>query len=260
MSTIRNRMTKLNGGTPISDGPFRNGSMYLTYTNEGMPIGAFWGYKTDGLIQTQEQLNAVKRADFQPNAELGDVLFVDTNGDGKLDSSDRCMIGNPIPDIIYGINMGMAWKGFDLNLQFGGTIGNQIFNAMRYYTYFPNDITNKDRALMNYWTPNNTNTDIPRLTATDVNDNDRFSDMYVESGTYFRLRNAQLGYTLPASLTQRIKLQKVRFYVSGQNLFTISSYSGMDPEVGQSSSLSRGIDYGIYPQNISFTGGINVTF
>ena len=260
MSTIRNRMTKLNGGTPISDGPFRNGSMYLTYTNEGMPIGAFWGYKTDGLIQTQEQLNAVKRADFQPNAELGDVLFVDTNGDGKLDSSDRCMIGNPIPDIIYGINMGMAWKGFDLNLQFGGTIGNQIFNAMRYYTYFPNDITNKDRALMNYWTPNNTNTDIPRLTATDVNDNDRFSDMYVENGTYFRLRNAQLGYTLPASLTQRIKLQKVRFYVSGQNLFTISSYSGMDPEVGQSSSLSRGIDYGIYPQNISFTGGINVTF
>ena len=84
---------------------------------------------------------------------------------------------------------------------------------MRYYTYFPNDITNKDRALMNYWTPNNTNTDIPRLTATDVNDNDRFSDMYVENGTYFRLRNAQLGYTLPASLTQRIKLQKVRFYV-----------------------------------------------
>ena len=131
---------------------------------------------------------------------------------------------------------------------------------MRYYTYYPNDITNKDRALMNYWTPNNTNTDIPRLTATDVNDNDRFSDMYVENGTYFRLRNAQLGYTLPASLTQRIKLQKVRFYVSGQNLFTISSYSGMDPEVGQSSSLSRGIDYGIYPQNISFTGGINVTF
>ena len=84
--------------------------------------------------------------------------------------------------------------------------------------------------------------------------------MYVENGTYFRLRNAQLGYTLPASLTQRIKLQKVRFYVSGQNLFTISSYSGMDPEVGQSSSLSRGIDYGIYPQNISFTGGLMLLF
>ena len=260
LSTIRNRMTKLNGGTPISDGPFRNGNMFLTYTNEGMPIGSFWGYKTNGLIQTQEQLDAVKKADLQPNAELGDVLFVDVNKDGKLDSNDRCRIGNPIPDIIYGINVGMAWKGFDLNLQFGGTIGNEIFNAMRYYTYFPNDITNKDRALLNYWTPNNTNTDIPRLTATDVNDNDRFSDMYVENGTYFRLRNAQLGYTLPTALSQKVKLQKVRFYVSGQNLFTLSSYSGMDPEVGQSSSLSRGIDYGIYPQNISFTGGINVTF
>lgn len=225
-----------------------------------MPIGAFWGYKTDGLIQTQEQLDAVKRADFQPNAELGDVLFVDTNGDGKLDASDRCMIGNPIPDVIYGINVGMAWKGFDLNLQFSGTIGNEIFNAMRWYTYFPNDITNKDRAILNYWTPTNTDTNIPRLTPTDVNDNDRFSDMYVEDGTYLRLKNAQLGYTLPASVTQKIKLQRVRFYVSGTNLFTISGYSGMDPEVGQSSSLSRGIDYGIYPQSISFTGGINVTF
>ena len=259
-STIRNRMTELNGGTPISDGPFRNGAYNLTYTTEGMPIGAFWGYVTDGLIQTQEQLDAVKRADYQPDAELGDVLFVDVNGDGKLDSNDRTMIGNPIPDVIYGINVGMAWKGFDLNLQFSGTIGNEIFNAMRYYTYFPNDMTNKDRALLDYWTPTNTDTDIPRLTATDVNDNDRFSDMYVENGTYLRLKNATLGYTLPSTLTQKIKLQRVRFYVSGTNLFTISGYSGMDPEVGQSSSLSRGIDYGIYPQSISFTGGINVTF
>jgi len=113
---------------------------------------------------------------------------------------------------------------------------------------------------LNYWTPTNTDTNIPRLTPTDVNDNDRFSDMYVEDGTYLRLKNAQLGYTLPASVTQKIKLQRVRFYVSGTNLFTISGYSGMDPEVGQSSSLSRGIDYGIYPQSISFTGGINVTF
>ncbi len=259
-STIRNRMTKLNGGTPISDGSFRNGQYYLTYTTEGMPIGAFWGYVTDGLIQTQEQLDAVKRADYQPNAELGDVLFVDTNNDGKLDSNDRTMIGNPIPDVIYGINVGMAWKGFDLNLQFSGTIGNDIFNAMRWYTYFPNDMTNKDRALLNYWTPQNTNTDIPRLTPVDNNDNDRFSDMYVENGSFLRLKNATLGYTLPSVLTQKIGMQRVRFYVSGTNLFTISSYTGMDPEVGQSSSASRGIDYGIYPQSISFTGGINVTF
>lgn len=260
MSTIRNRMTKLNGGTPISDGSFRNNSMYITYTNEGMPIGAFWGYKTNGLIQTQEQLDAVKKPDLQPNAELGDVLFVDYNGDGKLNESDKCMIGNPIPDVIYGFNVAMAWKGFDLSLQFGGTLGNEVFNAMRLYTYYPNDITNKDRALLNYWTEDNKNTNIPRLTDADVNDNDRISDRYVESGSYLRLRNAQIGYTLPKSIAQRMKMQNVRLYISGQNLFTISNYSGLDVEVGQSSSLSRGIDYGIYPQSITFTGGINVTF
>ncbi|WP_366784902.1 TonB-dependent receptor [uncultured Phocaeicola sp.] len=260
LSTIRNRMTKLNGGTPISDGSFRNGSLYITYTNEGMPIGAFWGYKTNGLIQTQEQLDAVKKPGVQPNAELGDVLFVDTNGDGLLDENDKCMIGNPIPDVIYGFNVSMAWKGFDLSLQFGGTLGNEVFNAMRLYTYYPNDITNKDRALLNYWTPENTNTDIPRLTDADVNDNDRISDRYVENGSYLRLRNAQLGYTLPSSIAKKMKMQNVRFYVSGQNIFTISNYSGLDVEVGQSSSLSRGIDYGIYPQAMTFTGGINITF
>lgn len=170
------------------------------------------------------------------------------------------MIGNPIPDIIYGFNVSMAWKGFDLSLQFGGTLGNDVFNAMRLYTYYPNDITNKDRALLNYWTPENTNTDIPRLTDADVNDNDRISDRYVESGSYLRLRNAQLGYTLPSSVAKKMKMQNVRFYISGQNLFTISCYSGLDVEVGQSSSLSRGVDYGIYPQAITFTGGVNITF
>lgn len=258
MSTIRNRMTKLNGGTPISDGELRQ--QYVTYTNEGMPIGAFWGYKTNGLIQTQAQLDAVKKPGVQPNAELGDILFVDTNGDGQLDANDKCMIGNPIPDVIYGFNVSMAWRGFDLSFQLGGTLGNEIFNAMRYYTYFPNDITNKDRDLLNYWTPQNTNTDIPRLTGTDVNDNDRISDRYVENGSYLRLRNAQIGYTLPSSIAKKMKMQNVRFYISGQNLFTISGYSGLDPEVGQSTSLSRGVDYGIYPQSRTFTGGINITF
>lgn len=258
MSTVRNRMTKLNGGTPISSGLLRQ--QYATYTNEGLPIGAFWGYVTDGLIQTQEQLNSVKKAGYLLNAELGDVYFVDTNGDGKLDENDKRMIGNSIPDVIYGFNIGMAWKGFDLNLQFGGTIGNDIFNAMRLYTYSLTDITNKDRALLNYWSPTNTNTNIPRLAAADYNNNNRLSDRYVESGTYLRLRNAQLGYTLPSVIVNKMMLQKLRIYVSGQNLFTITNYSGIDPEVGQSTSLSRGVDYGIYPQSRVITGGVNITF
>lgn len=258
LSTIRNRMTKLNGGTPIPSGVLRQ--QYATYTNEGLPIGAFYGYVTDGLIQTEAQLASVKKAGYQPNAKLGDVLFVDTNQDGKLDEEDKRMIGNPIPDVIYGFNLGMAWKGFDISLQFGGTIGNEIFNAMRLYTYSLTDITNKDRALLNYWTPSNTNTNIPRLDAADYNNNNRLSDRYVENGSYLRLRNAQIGYTLPSSLVKKVMLQNVRIYLSGQNLFTISNYSGIDPEVGQSASLSRGIDYGIYPQSRVITGGINVTF
>lgn len=258
LSTIRNRMTKLNGGTPIPSGVLRQ--QYATYTNEGLPIGAFYGYVTDGLIQTEEQLASVKKAGYQPNAKLGDVFFVDTNRDGKLDEEDKRMIGNPIPPVIYGFNLGMAWKGFDISLQFGGTIGNDIFNAMRLYTYSLTDITNKDRALLNYWTPTNTNTNIPRLDAADYNNNNRLSDRYVENGSYLRLRNAQIGYTLPSSLVKKVMLQNVRIYLSGQNLFTISSYSGIDPEVGQSASLARGIDYGIYPQSRVITGGINVTF
>ena len=258
MSTIRNRMTKLNGGTPIPSGVIRQ--QYATYTNEGMPIGAFYGYVTDGLIQTQEQLDQVKKAGYLPNAELGDVYFVDTNNDGKLDEKDKQMIGNPIPDIIYGFNIGMAWKGFDLNLQFGGAIGNDLFNAMRLYTYTLTDITNKDKDLLNYWTPSNTNTNIPRLSAADYNNNNRLSDRYVENGTYLRLRNAQIGYTLPSSLVNKMMLQRLRVYVSGQNLFTITDYSGIDPEVGQSASLSRGVDYGIYPQSRVITGGVNITF
>ncbi|WP_185116811.1 SusC/RagA family TonB-linked outer membrane protein [Dysgonomonas massiliensis] len=257
MSTIRNRMTELNGGKPISSGVVRQQN--VTYTNKGLPIGAFWGYKTDGLIQTQGQLD-LARSQGQIYAELGDVLFVDTDGNDVLDSNDRVMIGNPIPDIIYGFNISAAWKGFDLNMQFGGTIGNDIYNAARVYTYSLSDITNKDRALLNYWTPENTNTNIPRLAANDANDNNRPSDRYVESGTYLRLRNVQFGYTLPSALVKKAMLQKVRLYVSGQNLFTVSSYSGIDPEVGQSSSLSRGVDFGIYPQSRVITGGVSITF
>lgn len=257
-STIRNRMTKLNGGTPIPSGVLRQ--QYATYTNEGLPIGAFWGYVTDGLIQTESQLAEVKKAGYLPNAELGDVYFVDMNEDGKLNENDKRMIGNPIPDVIYGFNLGMVWKGFDLSMQFGGTIGNDIFNAMRLYTYSLTDITNKDRALLNYWTPTNTNTNIPRLSAADYNNNNRLSDRYVENGSYLRLRNVQIGYTLPSSLVKKVMLQNVRIHLSGQNLFTISDYSGIDPEVGQSTSLSRGIDYGIYPQSRIITGGINITF
>lgn len=259
ISTVKNRMTSLGNGSPITGGAIRNGN--ATYTKEGYPIGTFYGYKTNGLIQTEEQLLEVRKR--QPSAELGDVIFVDHNNDGSLTDADKTRIGNPIPDFIYGINLGAAYKGFDINIQLGGTYGNDIFNAMRYFTYDLSSGTNKDRAVLNYWTPQNKNTDIPRLAAIDSNDNIRISDRYVEDGSYLRLRNLQIGYTLPAHLTQKAYMQKVRVYITGQNLLTFTNYSGADPEIGQISStqyLSRGVDIGTYPQAMTITGGISVTF
>lgn len=258
-STISNKMLSIGSGSPISGASLRNGS--ATLTRVGDPIGAFYGYKTDGLVQTLEQLAEVRK--LQPNAQLGDVVFVNLNGDNALNDKDKTIIGNPIPSFIYGFNLGFDYKGFDINMNWGGTLGNDIFNAMRYFTYDLSSVTNKDVKVLNYWTPENTNTNIPRLAGTDSNDNMRISDRYVESGSYLRLRNLQIGYTLPAALTKKAYMQKVRVYVTGQNLLTFTSYSGSDPEVGQISStnyLSRGVDIGTYPQAMTFTGGVSITF
>lgn len=257
ISTIRNRMGDIIN--PLTGGSIRNGN--ATYTVKGKPIGSFYGYKTNGLVQTSDQLAEVQK--LQPKAQLGDVVFVDVTGEGSLTSADKTFIGNPIPDFIYGINLGASFKGFDINVQMGGTYGNDIFNAMRYFTYDLASMTNKDKAVLNYWTPQNTNTNIPRLAKVDSNDNMRISDRYIEDGSYLRLRNVQIGYTLPASLPQKLYMSKVRIYLTGQNLLTFTKYSGADPEIGQideDNTLSRGVDIGTYPQARTITGGISITF
>ncbi len=256
ISTIRNRMGDIIN--PLAGGSIRNGS--ATYTIKGQPIGSFYGYKTYGLVQNEEQLAKVQK--LQPKAQLGDVVFFDINNE-SLTSIPKEFIGNPIPDFVYGFNLGGAYKGFDFNAQFGGTYGNKIFNAMRYFTYDLASMTNKDRAVINYWRTDNTNTNIPRLAKVDTNDNMRISDRYVEDGSYLRLRNVQIGYTLPSALTKKVYMSNVRIYVTGQNLLTFTKYSGADPEVGQideDNTLSRGVDIGTYPQARTITGGISITF
>lgn len=259
ISTVKNKMLSIGSGTPLAGGSVRNGS--ATSTRVGSPIGAFYGYKTNGLVQDETQLAEVQK--LQPNAQLGDVVFVNTNDDTSLSDADKVIIGNPVPDVVYGINIGFGYKGFDFSMQWGGTLGNDIFNAMRYYTYDLSSVTNKDVAVLNYWRPDNKNTDIPRLAGTDVNDNMRISDRYVEDGSYLRLRNLQIGYTFPASMAKKIYMQKLRVFMTGQNLLTFTNYSGSDPEVGQITStnyLSRGVDIGTYPQAMTITGGVSITF
>ena len=199
----------------------------------------------------------------QPNAGLGDVVFVDFDGDGKLNDLDKTIIGNPIPTFYYGFNLGMEYKGLDFAVVFEGTQGNDIFNAMRYFTYDLADVTNKSVDVLNYWTPTNTNTSIPRLNGSDKNDNKRISDLYIEDGSYLRLKTLQFGYTIPQSLSSKLYMNNLRVFVTGQNLLTFTKYSGSDPEIGQISStnyLSRGVDIGTYPQAKTFTAGINITF
>ena len=259
ISTIKNEMLSLGTSKFISGAAIRNGN--ATYTSVGNPIGSFWGYKTAGLIQTAEQLAEVQTR--QPNAGLGDIVFVDVNDDKKLTDLDKTIIGKPLPDFYYGFNIGCEYKGIDLSAIFEGSYGNDIFNAMRYFTYDLGDVTNKSVEVLNYWTPTNTNTTIPRLNGNDKNDNKRISDLYIEDGSYLRLKTLQLGYTIPQTLTSKIYINTLRLFVAGQNLLTFTKYSGADPEIGQissSTSLTRGVDIGTYPQARTFTAGISITF
>jgi len=259
ITTIKNEVLSLGSGKAISGGAIRNGN--ATYTSVGNPIGSLWGYKTDGLINTAEEYADVRTR--QPNADYGDVIFVNYNKDGVLSDLDKTVIGSPIPDFIYGFNLGAEYKGIDCSISFEGSYGNEIFNAMRYFTYSLADVTNKSVDVLDYYSATNTDGTMPRLNGNDKNDNNRISDRYIEDGSYLRLKNLQIGYTLPVSLTKKFYVNKFRFFVSGQNLITFTKYSGADPEVGQISStnyLSRGVDIGSYPQAKTITGGINIIF
>ncbi|MDD3321133.1 MAG: TonB-dependent receptor [Paludibacter sp.] len=259
ISTINNKVLSLGTGTAVAGYAIRNG--YTSYTKVGTPIGAFWGYKTNGLVQTQEELQDVITR--QPYADLGDVIFDDTDGNGVLNDLDKTLIGNPIPKFYYGFTVNMEYKGIDLSANFEGSYGNDIFNAMRYYTYSEADVTQKSVDVLNYWTPTNTNTNMPRLNGNDKNDNLRISDRYIEDGSYLRLKTLQVGYSLPQAIAQKIFMSSMRIYISSNNLLTFTNYSGSDPEIGQLTSdntLSKGVDIGAYPQAKTVVAGINITF
>lgn len=272
LSTVKNEVLSLGTSSAIAGGTLY-GKGSISRTQVGSAIGEFWGFRTGGLIQTEAQLNEVKK--LQPNAGLGDRVFLDTNGyesdgktltgkpDGKLNDADKTFIGSPIPDFTYGFNLALEYKGFDLNAFFEGVQGSEIFNGNRAYTHATGSIYQKNKAVLNAWTPQNTNTDIARINGDDNNDNMRISDFYVEDGSYLRLKSLQLGYSFSGKWMQKVRLQRLRIYLSGQNLFTITKYSGADPEIGQlaaTSYLTRGFDLGTYPQARTFTAGINLTF
>lgn len=253
MTTIGNEDKTLSGASWAVAGT-------VTRAEEGLPIGYFWGYKTDGLFQNVAEVYSHIGSTgelLQKNAQPGDVRFVDVNGDGKISEDDRTQIGNPTPDWTLGFNGSIEYKQFDLSLLLIASLGNDIFNGaqrqdLRY--------TNRSEDILDRWTGEGTSNTIPRYTWIDVNNNYRVSDLYIEDGSYMRLKNIQIGYNLPKSVLSRIGASNWRFYISGENLLTLTGYSGADPEIGAMSSFDIGIDRGIYPQARIFRFGTTITF
>lgn len=233
-------------------------ALEVTRTKIGYAIGSFYGFRSDGLFQNQAQVNDYKSSNnvaIQPNAKPGDIKFIDLNGDGVINNDDREIIGDPTPNFTYGITFNLAYKNFDMVVLGQGVTGNQIFNALR---RFDLPTSNYTTAILNRWTGEGTSNTIPRLTLDDTNQNySRVSSLFLESGAYFRVKVLQIGYTMPINLVRKIGLDRVRFYVMANNLFTLTKYNGYDPEIGGG---SYGVDRGFYPQARTFYAGINVGF
>jgi TonB-dependent starch-binding outer membrane protein SusC len=262
---ITNEVTSLGGGSPINGGNI-NKVGDLTRTEVGYEIAYFYGLKTNGIFQNQADVDNYKNSKgekIQPVAQPGDIKFVDTNNDGVIDNLDRTYLGSGTPDYTFGINGALEVKGFDLRIFFQGVQGNEIANAM-YWGWYASDGSkeNYHRDRLNRWTPTNTNTNEPRMTINDANRNGQFSDRYIADGSYLRLKNLTIGYTLPNGLLSKAHVQNLRVYFSADNLWTRTNYKGLDPEIGERfyNPLYYGVDLGNYPQARNYRVGVNLNF
>src|SRR5690606_31460616 len=244
--TFKNEVISLGGGEPILGGGWINYT--TTRTEEGMPIGYFYGLKTDGIFQSQAEVDNY----FQEGARPGDLRFVDVNSDGKIDNNDRTNIGDPFPDFSYGLNFSSTYKDFDFLVSIQGTVGNEIMNIKKIDMNSGVGWYNAPKDLMEKaWSPTNPSNEQFAINATNTN-NLQISDWLVEDGSYMRLKNIQVGYSLPQSVVTKAGINRVRFWVGAYNLLTITNYTGLDPEIGSSSPLSSGVDQGYYPLAKSF--------
>lgn len=259
ISFIKNTVLSLGDeGTTIARGDWYGDN--LTLTKVGEPVGFFNGYVVDGLFQEGDDMS------MQPNARPGDIRFKDVNGDGVLDPSDKTNIGHYLPDFTYGVNFSANWKGFDASLFLQGVSGNEIYSIVKYDLEGMTRLFNAGTAVLNRWTPENTNTSVPRAVAGDPNQNARASDRFIEDGSYFRVKNLTIGYTIasPGNFTKNT-INRLRVYTTMQNLLTLTKYEGgFDPEIGNrnagTNDLTSGIDYGQFPQARSIVVGLQLGF
>jgi len=255
---IQNEVLEVPNGVEFIPGAaFGVGGTVATRFEEGFPIGYFIGYETDGIFQNQAEID--NAAVVQPGAQPGDLRFVDQNGDGQItfgDDGDRVDLGSPIPDFTFGLNLNGRYKGFDVSCNFYAAIGQEIIRNFERSQPYANQLG----YTLDRWAGTGTSNEIPRVT-TGSTRNTEFSDFYVEDGSFLRLRNLQVGYTLPSKLLDKINVNYLRIYVSANNLWTLTGYSGFDPDIGSfGGPLSAGVDYGFYPQATTIMGGFNIQF
>ncbi len=268
VSFYRNRVTKLiPGQTFLEDNSATFQNMgNITRTQLGEAYQRYFGYQVLGIFQTQAEidnyLGADKTTKLQPTAKPGDFKFANLKNDNIINPDDRTYLGNPNPTVSYGLTLNAGYKNFDFVVFGSGSGGNQIFQGLRRL-----DIAaaNYQTRYLNAWTPANTGATLPRIVNGDPNGNySKFTNLYLESGNFFKLRTMQVGYSLPKKLIGRWGMQRLRFYVLAENLLTISKYSGYDPEIGVSpdsgGGAQFGIDRGFYVPARSFLGGINIGF
>lgn len=227
----------------------------------GLPYPYFYGYSSNGIFQNWDEIYSYvndKGEMYQPDAVPGDVRWVDYDKNGEINAEDQHMIGKGTPDWMYGFTLGAQWKGFDFSMMCQGVAGNEIYEATRRL-----DITssNLPRWMLNRWTGEGSTNEYPRFAAKDQNNWGRSSDLYVKDGSYFRIKNLTLGYTLPSNLTRKVFIQSFRVFVMAENLLTATKYTGFDPEIiGGDHNNSLGVDRGVYPQSRVWTIGCNLNF
>jgi len=267
VSTLKNQVLSLSGGEPILGG-FGLSDGAITKTEVGYPVGSFFLYESMGIFQSQEEID---QAPYQTkDTRPGDIRFKDVNGDNKIDQNDRTHVGSPFPKLTYGLNLSLNWKNFDLSTLFQGVYGNDLYFLYGNFAYETQSRGfNSYDDVKNYWSPSNTNTDIPKVSLDDRNGNRRVSTRFLYAGTYLKMRNFTIGYNFKPMIKSN-KINTLRMYVTGQNLFTWTQYPGLDPEiqannndtsgVGISSDFAVGIDWGTVPAPRTIIIGINLTF
>ena len=253
VSFNRNKIVKMNDGVPLFTG-FEAFLTKLQILSEGHPVNSFYGYVMNGLFQNQSEVDNYA-TQVENGTAPGDVKFRDLNNDGVINAEDRTYIGNPFPEWTFSMNNNFNYKNIDLQIFLQGVAGNDIYNANRIWQEGMSVPQNQIAKVKDRWTGEGTSNSIPRAIYGDPNQNARHSTRFVEDGSYLRIKNVTLGYTLPKEVTQKFHTDMLRIYLSCQNLYTFTKYSGMDPEVG-----TGGVDGGTYPVTRTVSFGLNVQF